>query len=173
LYYVGLSPQMCLLWKFNMLFPVKPASLVKNTLLLKRESAAYCQRNHRQNSWLGQKSYCWYRYSYCSPHHSHVQHIFSSLYTMNMVQRFSSECLSLPFHINCSCCPPCFVVNHRRSNSTGLTDVAINDVKCVWMWKSQLRIPVCSQPYSFCTITIGFAELIACQCILGVHNWPS
>lgn len=129
-----MSPQMCLLWKFNIPFLVNPASLVKNTWLLKRESDPYCQRNLRQRSWLGQKSYrlractChrWYRYSNCSPHHSHAQHIFSSLYTVNTVQEFSSVYLSMLFHIYCSCTPPCSMVNHRRVNSTGPPDVAIS-----------------------------------------------
>jgi hypothetical protein len=75
-----------------------------------------------------------------------------------LVKRFSSTCLNMHFHINCWCTSPSSMVYCWRANSAGFPDVMINGMKHVWVQKSTLRIPLPTQPYSCCTITMGFAE---------------
>jgi hypothetical protein len=72
--YGFMALQMCVLWKFSVLFFVKPASSVKSVRLLKNGSSQNYERNHWQNYWCELKSsecractQCkWYRYSNCS-----------------------------------------------------------------------------------------------------------
>jgi hypothetical protein len=145
------SLQICVIRKFSVPFLVKRALLVKSTQLPKKGSLLYCWRNHWQNSWHERKSsghrartHCkWYGYCNCSWRtcQTAMLAIRSAAYIQwTWVREFSYMYLSMCYSTSTLCASPSFVVYCIRVNSTSLP--AITVVKCAWIQKSTLRIPV-------------------------------
>jgi hypothetical protein len=112
-------------------------------------------RNHGQNSWCWQISSShrcctcckWYRYINCPWRtcHTDIHTTYSGACVWWMVIHL---CI-----INCLCIPPCSTVYHTciRANNAGVSDTGISDVKCAWVQKSTLRIPVHVVPHTCCS----------------------
>jgi hypothetical protein len=121
-----------------------------------------------ENYWRGRKSSglrtctrCrWYGYSNCScrTHHTAMLDTYSAACTRrtlvwDSVLRVSVCSLPHPLLEHFSS----YVVCHRRANNTGVPVATIRGVKHAFVRRATL-IPLRAQPYSCCTITMGFIE---------------